>query len=243
MLRTLTRDPMFRLGVAVVIFVGLSAVVWAGVASATDADVTYSTACANPDTGQWTGTVTAQSHWDGGIIHVHVERASSGSIDFDVPPLGTNSGTLHFQKLPETQTVTVSSSNGHLHGELTHTFIRPDGCAPTTTTTQKLPVCPPGQHYEIPGGGGCFPDTVPTVPTTVELAPPTSVVAPPETSPPVSSPPATAAPRPTPPTTVALPHSLPITGVGTVLAVVGLSIVALGLLLVLFARRSARWWS
>jgi LPXTG-motif cell wall-anchored protein len=190
--------------------VGGSELAGAPAASATDAAVTYSQTCER-------GTVTVTSSWDG-VTHIHV-LGPSPEIAFDVP--GRQSASTNFAIRPNPLTVTVSSSNGHLTGELTHTFTT-NGCATTTTTT----TAPVASSTTI----------MPTPPSTATVGS-TVVSSPGPTTPPASAP-GTTAPRSRPPAPVApssiAPQHLPATGAGDVLfviAVVGLFLLIAGVVL------------
>lgn len=159
-------------------------------ASATNATVTYAQTCDE-------ATVTVTSSWEG-VSHVHV-TGPSPEITFDVPAHGTASA--RFKIVPTSLHATVSSSNAHLQGDLTHTFTARDCDTGETTTTPPTTV-----GGVVPPGGEVT--TTTTAATAVSLAPeiPTTTTSPSVEAP--SGPSRVGARTPTPaqpPVRIALP--------------------------------------
>lgn len=139
---------------------------------ATNASVSYAQTCD-------TATVTFHSTWDGGTIHGTV-LGPSPEIAFNVPPLATTKVT--FKIIPTPLKVTVSSSNGHLVGTLTHTFTA-DGCGTTTTIPPTTaPGIVPGPTSEVPTSNTPTTSVVPDAATSTSVPPPTPTVTGPPTS-------------------------------------------------------------
>jgi hypothetical protein len=232
----------------------------AGPASATDGNVTAAHDC----TGV---TITVTSHYDGGPIHIVIQIPPSPST-FDVAPLQTVtfrqnwSGATHLH-------ATVTSSNGHLNGQapgsrIEFDFVKPDGCGGTTSTA-PAPTSTTTCSQAIPPRGDCG-GTATTVATTIPPTPLTtlpmvasSVVRSPDTTAPAvpssGTPDRGSAPAPSGPATTACvptggqltpgarPCTLPTTGGGDVLLVVGVVagfLILVGLVLVT-AKRVDAW--
>lgn len=199
---------------------GIAAVVVlaASPAGATDGTVSYGQTCSM-------ATVTVASSWDGGTIH-GVIHGPIPEIVFDVAPLGSTPVT--FKIIPSPLTVTVSSSNGHLHGELTHTFTA-DPCG--TPTTAPAPTSTTICNESSPPPNPCAEATTTTTAPPETAPPETATTAPPETAPPETAPPPAVTVRPGPPRTAppaTTPPLLPATGAATN-ALVALVVATLGL--------------
>lgn len=204
--------------------VGVASIGLAGIASATDANVTYAQTCDH-------ATVTVTSSWDG-VSHIHLSGPIP-EISFDVPGHKTAGAT--FKIIPNPLTVTVTSSNAILHGTLTHTFTA-DSCGAAVTTapsTSPPPTsCPPASDSPVEGCpyGGVPSTTATTSSTTpgsaISTAPATTV----DTSP--ATTPADATPRKSSTPTTAKP-ALPATGSGDAvpLTVIAVAIIVAGFIL------------
>lgn len=226
-------------------------------AFATDGSLSYSQDCT-------AGYVTVVSHWDGGAIHVLVDNPAGGAT-FDVPPLGTKTVRLGFNGASSFLTRT-SSSNGHLNGQppgtvFEHRFTQTGDCtppsttAPSPTTTTCTQAIPPRDDCGTPPPS----TTIPPTPTTLPMVESSVVQSPDTTAPAVPStgeatrggaPAAPAGPS----TTVCVPTggqltpgarpcTLPTTGGGDVLLLVGAIagfLILVGLILET-AKRADRW--
>lgn len=234
------------------------------VAGATDASVSYTRACINPNQSLWQATITFVNQWDGDTT-VRLIEADGGS-NFDA------SQTLHGKGAMWTPTpftvsvaqISVQASSNHpqaFHNNLPNQIKRPDGCTPAgipvttpappttlpptsgppTTVCTDSPVSPVHQ----PAGQPC--PTPATVKPCADGQPPSipvedgSLVCP-EFGAPVNQPTTTAPPAPTVVRQTAprapVPAELPHTGTSaTPLVVAGVGAAVAGVLAVLITRR------
>lgn len=208
----------------------------AGPAAATEANVTWSERC---ETSQLK------------VMHLHVEshspvaitvnaHAGNGDFSWTLEPGGHVDHEWQARTIVTgASEVTVSSPDGHLHGELTHHMDYAahecaDQAPPSTLPPGiTIPDCPVGTHYSNIPPVGCTGD---------EGAPPTTEVT--RSTPPATAPtePTSLVPSPSAPPSVAskprTPGALPATGSGpVVLLLVTFVLLSLGTAFRVLAKR------
>lgn len=234
MFRTLIREPGFKIGVAIILS-AFAIAAWAGIASATDVNVTQSAKCT---TGRNYDVTVAAHNTYSQTLHITVNNPAS-PIGVTLAPGQTWSYTFHVSDSP--WTVTVTTSDAILHGDTHHTWTPEAVCGvPATTTTSPPPTtCERANPPRTDCGTAVPPPTTVAAPPASDEPPatvePTTVVEDTTTAPAATAHPIVRVAAP--PTTTG---ALPATGSDTApLATASAGAVLAGAFLVIVARRRA----